>query len=508
MSDHDLVRRRLREMRADLEPILQSHLLDEGRLIAFARERDIDVSGVITGDPWRFAKLGWLGPDELDESGGPRCHPFRIYTLHTILSDSRLPIGASASIDRDGLSNYLTRVATFLPSLEDIEARASKAELDVDLAVLLEPLYWPTITGQIVFSSFQGKEERSPLVARHHVRIKDLLQALNVDYWEKRHKRLREVASALDDNDDVYMLLRLSPWQKRQQVRGALGAALWIRHIAEVLRRGFEEMRGVRWVEEDRSHGQWFPGARERIYGSDRPLDQPIATKPHVAFEFGLHTGSVVRWYVEGETEYFATRRALPGAAVGGIELFNLRGTIANDRNNAALKLGDALEEDRALKRFSIISFDTDVGANTRVIRRYVQQDRIVGYIAAHHPDFEFANFTLAELTEIAAQLDEAEGASGACLRDGDWSGVSSAAAFEKRYKDLSARGPRSLKGERWGNALADCALTLPARPDTSELRPFVRAVDAAVRARSVNYDVQRDHYAIDPASFELTRRP
>ena len=126
----------------------------------------------------------------------------------------------------------------------------------------------------------------------------------------------------------------------------------------------------------------------------------------------------------------------------------HLRGVIGADRDNIALKLGDWLKEDRTFRRFSMISFDADVEANVKAIRRQVERKHVVGDIAAHQPDFECANFTIQELAEVAARLDEANGRSGDALRNGDWTGIVNGRAFERRYKELSARRPRGLKGK------------------------------------------------------------
>src|SRR5439155_16702282 len=145
--------------------------------------------------------------------------------------------------------------------------------------------------------------------------------------------------------------LRLAKWSERERVKGDTSRALWIRHIAEVIRRGFEEAYGVEWLEEDHAFGQWLPGGRELVFGSDRPLDQEQQTKPYVAWTFGLLRGSVLRWYVEGETEYHAVLGVLSAPSQMGIELVNLRGNLAAERDNAALKLRDWLLEDQKLKR-------------------------------------------------------------------------------------------------------------------------------------------------------------
>jgi hypothetical protein len=214
-----------------------------------------------------------------------------------------------------------------------------------------------------------------------------------------------------------------------------------------------------------------------------------------------------VRWYVEGPTEFFAINQILSDCARLGIELFNLWGDIASGRGNAAFKLDQALKEDRALRRFSIISFDRDVPANVRAIRRQVERGNVVGIIASHDPDFEYANFTLEELVEVAAQLDEQHGYPGDPVRRADWARIASGGAFEREYGAVSARKPSSLKGEEWGRALAKFAIERPRRSDTGVERPLWLQIRAAVRARTSNYDFQSEHFTFDSATFELVRR-
>jgi len=161
---------------------------------------------------------------------------------------------------------------------------------------------------------------------------------------------------------------------------------LWIRHMAEVIRRAFEEAHEVQWPEEDQAFGRWLPGGRVWLFGSERPFDDPLRSKPFIAHQFGLFTGSALRWYVEGDTEYYAVLRLLVEPSRLGVELVNLRGEIADERRSAARKLDDALREDLALSRLSVISFDRDVKANERAIRRQVKQDHVVGLINTTAP--------------------------------------------------------------------------------------------------------------------------
>ncbi|WP_373508489.1 hypothetical protein [Thiocapsa sp.] len=274
--------------------------------------------------------------------------------------------------------------------------------------------------------------------------------------------------------------------------------------MAEMIRRAFEEIHGVEWPEEDCAFGWWRPGARENFYGSSRPLDDVLEARPRLAANYGLTTGSSVRWYVEGDTEYYAILAMIPEPSKVGIELVNLRGNIVSERANIALKLADGLDSDCAHRRFSILSFDLDVAANAKAVSKHIENKRVVGYIAAHKPDFEFANFTLDELIEIAARLDESLRFPGATVREADWGGIQNAREFGQRYEAVSERRGRPLKGEDWGRSLAEYAGEHPRWPSSDEERPFWGELRAALQGRTANYDWQRRRFCFDPHTFEL----
>lgn len=330
-----------------------------------------------------------------------------------------------------------------------------------------------------------------------------LVGTLDRALWRKIHEELRFDAAWMDENAELYLLLRLATWNRRQSLKGRISGALWLRHLAEVIRRAFEDVHGELWQEEDQAFGIWFPGARKRVFGSERPLDDELQSGPYLAWEYGLLTGSVVRWYVEGETEYYAILHILGEPARAGIEIVNLHGNIESGRDNTALKLRDWLMEDKRLRRFSMISFDYDVAANVKAIRRQVDEQNVVGFITANKPDFEFANFTIRELIEVAAKIDEANGFEGDAVRNVDWTGVGNARDFEKRYGKISNRGPRGLKGEAWGRALADYATEHPNRLDDGSERSLWREIRIALKARIVHYDLHKQHTGFDRDTFE-----
>jgi hypothetical protein len=348
----------------EVAALRQNWLLSESSFLSFARDHGFPADGVVKGEPRDLHRRQLLSADGRHRSG-LEFHPFRIHPLHQIFTSHRPPTAAM------------------------VRAWNGTA----DLAILLEPIYWPMLTGHVRQSLPIRQDEKRRINYRREI-IK-LLRGLDPVAWRKVHEDLRIDAAWMDRNTELYVLLRVSSWKQREHLIGRIGGALWIRHMAEVLRRGFEEAFGGHWLEEDRAFGHWPAGAREHAFGAERPLDDIMRSKPYIAYRFELFTGSTIRWYVEGQTEYYAILYILPEPHRMGIELVNLHAEIASGRANAARKLEDALKEDLSLRRFSAISFDRDVLANVKAVRRQIEQDHIVGSIDANDPDFEFANFFL-----------------------------------------------------------------------------------------------------------------
>jgi hypothetical protein len=470
------------------------------------QKRDIPVFGVLTGDPGELQNRGLLRDDSRDGDHLPLYHPFRFYIVYEVLDSLRIPLARSSYLKRERVLPTLERhVRECLPSDEQISARAAKASGIVELAILLEPMYWQYVTGIIAGSVFtmEGRPDYSNFIKT----VKQYVKSLCPEQWKAHHDTLRRRAADIDDNGSLYLLLRLSCWEQRQKLTGRISLALWIRHIAEMIRLAFEELHEEKWDEEDWAYGHWYEDGRKFTYGYERPLDQPDQAQSRLAFLFRLATGSSVRWYVEGETEFYAISRLIPKPASEGIELINLKGNIATGKDNIAMKLADALAQDKAQRRFSMISFDVDVEANVKLIRKQVSEDRVIGFIAANAPDFEFANFTLEELVEIACQIDEHYGSLRQSLLEGDWKGITSGKEFENRYCNISERRPRSLKGSEWGGFLAEYAMDNPLRSDNNQERPVLSQVRMGLAARTAHYDYQKESLCFDEESFQLMKR-
>lgn len=465
----------LRNWSTDIAVLRQNWLLNESGFLSFARDRGLGVSGVVNGEPGECHERGWLSADAR-RGTDLLFHPFRLHALHRVIScrDHATP------------------------------ARVREWNETADLAILLEPIYWPKITGHPRHNL--GMNDHKARMEKYRRRVLKLVGSIDSGVWRKVHEDLRIDAASMDQNTQIYVLLRVSSWKQRERLRGTISGALWIRHMAEVIRRGFEEVCGEQWPEEDQAFGDWPPGGRVRLFGSERPFDDELRSKPYLAYLFGLFTGSSLRWYVEGETEYYAVLYILQEPHRVGIELVNLRGEIANEKRNASRKLEDALKEDLSLRRFSVISFDLDVGPNARTIRRQIQQNNIIGSVEANDPDFEFANFSLNELVEIAAVMDERLGFDGGKLRIANWNGIKRGREFEEQYKKVSER-KCSLKGKEWGEALAQYVTKHPRRGGADTERPLWRQVWAAVRGWNSDYDFQKEHFSFDQKTFAPKHR-
>lgn len=492
----------------DLELLRQNDLQGESRFLSFAKDRGLPVHGITSGEPGEFFREGWLRSDGVNAEGDPLFHPFRIHPLRGILGAYRRAMTVSLRSDTANAARLAEELIRGLPTSSKLRDLAGEWNKVADLAILLEPLYWPTVTGQRSLSGFMHQDEYYAELEKYGRSISEHLAGLDAAEWAAVHERLRHEARFVDPNSNLYMLLRVSEWKRRERLKGTVSLGLWLRHMAEVIRLGFEEVHGITWPEEDQDSGLWRTGARTRTYGSERPLSDVTQARPYVALEFGLRTGSIVRWYVEGQTEYHAVHAVLTRPSRLGIELINLKGQIAAEQDNAVLKLQDGLEQDLKFRRFSMISFDTDVAANRKAVQRQVEHDRIVGSIHPSTPDFEFTNFSILELAEIAARLDDASGVSGDAVRDANWSGVQGARAFEANYCSASERAPRSLKGKQWGEALAKYAGDHPLRDDTGVERPFWLAIRHALSGRFANYDLQKERLTFNPLTFERVERP
>jgi hypothetical protein len=241
------------ELLAKLDCLRQNDLLQESEFIRFARNCGLTISGANEGDPGNFFRRGWLQPDNpAIPNRAILFHPFRLYTLHKILSALDPRIAPSLWANNNSLAQFFAIAPKIAPSVDRIGDWAANWNRIVDLAVLLEPLYWPRITQTQRLPTLLCQDDHEKRLEIYRVKMLDIVRKLDPGEWQTLHEKVRIDAAEIDDNPELYLLLRVSSWSQRKKLTGRVAAALWFRHLAEVLRLAFEEIHRVEWFEEDR----------------------------------------------------------------------------------------------------------------------------------------------------------------------------------------------------------------------------------------------------------------
>lgn len=370
-----------------------------------------------------------------------------------------------------------------------------------DLAILLEPLYWPGITNRIVNRTMPTKtgeltfSNYSDHIKQYKDRALDVLRRIPKAIVAKAHMELRIEAARWDNNHELYLLLRSSLWSKREKLEGQLGTALWLRHIAEVIRHGYDELYDDRLVHEDEAFGTWLPGARKWAYGSEYPLEHMREMVRRILPHWGITTGIRVRFYVEGDTEQGALEVGLEGLLGFGVEIVNVRA------QGWTTWLKQELENDLQAKRFSLLMLDADQDDPLRALRKRAEEGLIVGMVFINDPDIERGCFSPQQLCEAAAIYEVSIGMTNFDPLDHTkFADVKAGKEFEQRY--CKERMTQHLKGREWGAALMQVAFA--SRSDSSdELNPLVHAVMCAFRGVMADYDAHAIRMRVDPRNLK-----
>lgn len=517
----------------ELEWFRQLNLQSESEFITWVRRIGVDAwSGYPNGDAEKLWSRGWLRADEaairhmsrlrfdeepepiqsLDQSLGIQhkpagrwkrhdltFHPFRMLPLMKVLEMMDWRLTRTSVLYGKGLVDYSRRHVNFFRSW--IKNPAFLPKLNwwngiADLAILLEPVYWPLVTNQstrIIRSGtnrLSEAEENSHFPAYRSFALETAAKIPKVRIAEA-HMNLRHAAGSLDDNHELYLLLRGSRWSKREKVLGKLGAAMWLRHIAEVLRHAYDELYDDRLAHEDEAFGYWYPNMREWAYGSEYPLENVPEMVRRILPHWGIAGSPRVRFYVEGETEEGALEAGLESSLGFGAEVVNLRA------QGWGTWLRQELENDVAAKRLSLFMLDNDRSDAIRALKAHARDGLIVGMVFVNDPDFEIACFTKEELVKATGYYETEAGMSDLePLKVEDFDGIITAKEFEERYCKL--RIAPSLKGKAWGAALMKVAFD----SKRGEANRLVHAWACASRAITTDYQAQKSRSPIDPATL------
>lgn len=278
----------------------------------------------------------------------PHFHPFRYLVLYHLERALKSKLAPSVVLSgkqqvRWGYEFELKMVRNWSTSPQFKEA-ITRWDSVASLVIALEPWYSAHFSGRLSVPSYLLTEDDvgtdrvvhadhafarlQQEIERHwEERLVPILRSIGRDRLERIHSDLCVDADLLDRNGDVHTLLMLQPAPKRLETDGQLGGALYLKTMAEILRRGTEAALGVRLREEAECGVRLVPADLKRQrYGADRILDNDLGVQGRYIREFGLNSGIYLRWYVEGTTEWGAVNSILGHQ---GVDVVNLRGKVA-----------------------------------------------------------------------------------------------------------------------------------------------------------------------------------
>lgn len=444
-------------------------------------------------------------------------HPFRYFLLNRIQLILATARGHSfqSLISRESVmelaDTHLKHLHGFMVSTDFLPVMEYLTSI-ADLAIAMEPLFFDKIYGH---SSRPVSVSREQMTQKKEV-LRDKARHLLLELGEKRVGEARRVlvvdAERLDPNTNVHVILRLANGHLREDLKGRLGGSMHLLAMAEMIRLAAEDAFGKHLPEEDEiGFGYLMPSQKEMRYGSKRLFDGDFRGSNAFLRGLGLDYSVRVRWYVEGDTEAGALE-ALFGH-FGPFESVNLSGQVsASSRKGLAFR-DDLTRDDRA-GVFSFVTIDGDRDDYVRVLKRAAEDDIFCGEFDISNPDFEFRNFNLEELTDIAWQMALEQNAREewreqfrlACAR------ATNGKEFTKWASAAIQGFPLEIaKGMQWGRNLMAYAAKYPNKVDSKsgkqEPRPFIRLAQDAYLAVDANYQTHRRTRRVDPKSGHLVGR-
>jgi hypothetical protein len=339
-----------------------------------------------------------------------------------------------------------------------------------------------------------------------------MLLELGVKRLEEARRVLVLDAERLDPNKEVHVILRLANGHLREHLKGRLGGSMYLLAMAEMIRLATEDALGKHLPEEDEvGFGYLMPGQKEKQYGSKRLFDGDFRGSKEFLRSFNLDYTVKLRWYVEGDTEAGALE-----ALFGDFEPFecvNLSGQVSAS-GGRGLAFKEDLTRDLRAGVFSFVAIDGDRKEFVRLLRMAAEDDIFCGEFDISDPDFEFWNFNVGELTDVAWQMALEQNVGE------EWrERFSTACARSSSAKDFTRRASAAIpdfrldiaKGKRWGKLLMAYAAKNPNRIDPksgkSALRPILQLAQDAFNAVDASFHFHRMTMRVDPQSGRLVAR-
>ncbi len=434
-------------------------------------------------------------------------HPFRLFVFYKIKEIAKSVLCSfTLYSSTDNYQKYFEWDVKYFDkftSREDFQNEIANWNDIVSLAVAAEPIAFRKLFGfyTIRYSlPFERTEKNEQLfydsIQTHENEFKELLEKFNISQIKEIISEICVDVECIEPNSDILMLLRLMKGKYRlEQLKGNLGLVTYILTMAEVIRRVAEVVFEVILPEEDEfSFCGDEASYKEYFYGSPRLLDS-VNAKTQFVRELGLDYNLRLRWYVEGQTEFFALQSYLGNNTA--IEVINLKGEVVAGKGKG-VAFRENLLNDISRSIYSWVSLDGDVSDNCRVVKKAVENGEMFGSFFFSNPDFEFENFSLDELVETVWEIAVENGAEGedkANLIESTKS-ATNGAEFERLVRKSIPSLNRFSKGKDWGERLMRL----------SKSNPEKLIEDGKLQMRKILEAIRLAHYAIR-CSYHLSKQ-
>lgn len=350
----------------------------------------------------------------LREDIKPLFHPFRYYVLYHLnraLEFRSSPIQMFNQKGYQGILDFNLSMFNQWSGSDEFVSSIKKWNDAASLGIVTEPCVYVKIFHTIRYDPFEvenyqaGAEEISRHMDEYWNNVNELYHQVGMERVEEIRQELCIATQSLDSNRWLHTLVCLGDSTLRVESKGRLGGALFLRTMAEMLRRATEEAFDTTLREEDELGFGWVPNkVKETIYGSNRLLDDHRAAGTF-ARRHGLNYKQRVHLYCEGNTEYGALTSFFTSTGIS-VPITNLHGLI-KESNSMVTSFRDLLRSDIREQRYSMVIIDGDVRENIRIMESAArnnqtsEDDGIFGRYFLSKPDFEFENFEVKELEEI-----------------------------------------------------------------------------------------------------------
>lgn len=500
-------------LRADLvsseTPIDVSGFISVGSVAISDRREYCDVRTIAHRPSGYGSSFGEANPDCAWDL---RFHPHRLFVLYHV--QRTLKIESSITqflVYEDGVRRVVERrieSARRWTSSVEFGERFDYWNKVAEMAIVAEPF---------TFSIVQFGVDPPDVPSEPRTTLERLVREFIAAQGPLPVRQMREdlafAAETLDDNRAVHVLLRLMKPRERERLKGQLGGAMHLLATAETIRRAAEAALGIRLPEEDEiGPGQWFPGARKRLYGSDRVFDAPRHALRDYLTLLGLDFAIKTRCYVEGSTEMGAMRHAI--GDLGHVQLVDLKGQVA-ERRGKGLAFAASLDADKKAGVFSVILLDADRDEYVRLVKRAAEQERFTGSFFIASPDFELGNFSVKELIDVAISMSSLGSSQPEAIASLS-AMLAGAASTIRTNRDLfsllATHGIQDVgKDEAWGKALMERAIAQPffGAEDSRRgaKRPLVEAVEVVARTQDVGFLRSMEYEKVDATTGRAVPR-